>query len=96
MNRVHLTARLLEISAVRYSPSGLPVVEVLLEHESQIEEAGIQRNVALLLKSKAMGIMAEKLALQTMQTTLLFTGFLANGRNSKSIVFHIHSYQPVS
>ena len=96
MNRVHLTARLVEISPLRYSPSGLPVVEVLLEHESQIEEAGMQRNVVLLLKSKAMGILAEKLALQAMQTTSLFTGFLANGKNSKSIVFHIHSYQPVS
>ena len=93
MNRVHLTARIVEISAIRYSPAGLPVVEALIEHDSQIEEAGIQRNVVLLLRSKAMGILAEKLALIPLQTSLVFTGFLANGKNSKSIVFHIHSYQ---
>ncbi len=81
---------------MRYSPSGLPVVEVRLEHESQLEEAGIQRKVNLILKSKAVGILAEKLALQELNSTFLFTGFLASGRNSKSVIFHIHSYQSVS
>jgi primosomal replication protein N len=85
VNRVHLTARIVEITPIRYSPAGLPVVELLIEHESQIEEAGIQRNVVLLLKSKAMGILAENLALQILQTPFVFTGFLANGKNSKTI-----------
>lgn len=81
---------------MRYSPSGLPVVEVRLEHESQLEEAGVQRKVNLMLKSKAVGILAEKLALQELNNTFLFTGFLASGKNSKSVIFHIHSYQSVS
>ena len=81
---------------MRYSPSGLPVVEVRLEHESQLEEAGIQRKVNLILKSKAVGILAEKLALQELNNTFLFTGFLASGTNSNSVVVHIHSYQSVS
>jgi len=96
VNRVDLTARLVEISSMRYSPSGLPVVEVRLEHESQLEEAGIQRKVNLILKSKAVGILAEKLALQELNGIFLFTGFLASGTNSKSVIFHIHSYQSVS
>lgn len=81
---------------MRYSPSGLPVVEVRLEHESQLEEAGVQRKVNLMLKSKAVGILAEKLALQELNSTFVFTGFLASGKNSKSVIFHIHSYQSVS
>jgi hypothetical protein len=40
--------------------------------------------------------MAEKLALQELNSTFLFTGFLASGTNSKSVIFHIHSYQSVS
>ena len=81
---------------MRYSPSGLPVVEFRLEHDSQMEEAGVSRKVKLLLKSKAVGILAEKLALQELNTIFLFFGFLASGTNSKSVVFHIHSYQSVS
>ncbi|MSQ65143.1 MAG: primosomal replication protein N [Limnohabitans sp.] len=96
VNRVDLTARIVEISSMRYSPSGLPVVDVRLEHESQLEEAGVQRKVNLLLKSKAMGILAEKLSLQELNATFHFTGFLASSTNSKSVVFHIHSYQSVS
>ncbi|NDG14163.1 MAG: primosomal replication protein N [Betaproteobacteria bacterium] len=85
-----------EISPMRYTPSGLPVVECRLIHESDIEEAGIVRKVHLSLKSKAVGILAEKLIRQPLHTPLLFSGFLASGANSKSVIFHIHSYQTVS
>jgi len=81
---------------MRYSPSGLSVVEFRLEHESQMEEAGVLRKVKLFLKSKAVGILAEKLVLQELNTNYLFCGFLASSTNSKSVVFHIHSYQSVS
>lgn len=96
MNRVDLMAHVEEISPMRYTPSGLPVVECRLIHESDIEEAGIVRKVHLSLKSKAVGILAEKLIRQPLHTPLLFSGFLASGANSKSVIFHIHSYQTVS
>ena len=96
MNRVDLIAHVEEISPMRYTPSGLPVVECRLIHESDIEEAGIVRKVHLSLKSKAVGILAEKLIRQPLHTPLLFSGFLASGANSKSVIFHIHSYQTVS
>lgn len=96
MNRVELTASIVEISPIRYAPSGLPVVECRFEHESQLEEAGVLRTVKLLMKAKAVGILAEKMALQQLNIPLLFNGFLASGSNSKSVVFHIHSFQSVS
>jgi primosomal replication protein N len=96
VNRVDLMAHVEEISPMRYTPSGLPVVECRLIHESDIEEAGIVRKVHLSLKSKAVGILAEKLIRQPLYTPLLFSGFLASGANSKSVIFHIHSYQTVS
>ncbi|MBU6225919.1 MAG: primosomal replication protein N [Burkholderiales bacterium] len=96
MNRVDLIAHVEEISPLRYTPSGLPVVEFRLIHESETEEAGIVRKVRLNLKSIAVGILAEKLIRQPLHTSLLFSGFLASGKNSKSVIFHIHSYQTVS
>jgi len=74
VNRVDLIAHVEEISALRYSPSGLPVVECRLIHESEIEEAGIVRKVSLNLKSKAVGILAEKLIRQPLHTPFLFKG----------------------
>jgi primosomal replication protein N len=96
VNRVELTASIVEISSIRYAPSGLPVVECRLEHESQLEEAGVLRQVKLLMKAKAMGFLAEKMALQQLNSPLLFSGFLASGTHSKSVIFHIHSFQSVS
>jgi primosomal replication protein N len=96
VNRVDLMAHVEEISPMRYTPSGLPVVECRLIHESDIEEAGIVRKVHLSLKSKAVGILAEKLIRQPLNTSFLFTGFLASGTKSTSVIFHIHSYQTVS
>jgi primosomal replication protein N len=96
VNRVELIARIVEVSSMRYTPSGQPVVDIKLSHESQIEEAGIQRKVSLLMKSKAVGLLAEKLILLPLDSTFLFIGFLASGSNSKNLVFHIHSYQSVS
>jgi len=96
VNRFALTADIIEISPIRYTPSGLPVVECRLEHESQLEEAGVSRKVKLLLKAKAVGMLAERLAKLSMNQVLLFEGFLASGTHPKSVVFHIHSFKSVS
>jgi primosomal replication protein N len=96
VNRVDLTGRIVEVSTLRYSPSGLPVVELKLEHESTIEDTGIPRKIYLTLRSIAMGSVAESLIKLQIDSHWLFTGFLASAKNSKSIVFHIQSIQTVS
>ena len=96
MNRVDLTACIVEISTLRYSPSGLPVVDLKLAHESTLEDSGASRKISLMLRSMAMGHMAEKLIQLQMYTSWEFTGFLASAKNSKSIVFHIQNFQSVS
>ena len=93
MNRLEIVARIVEISTIRYSPAGLPVVDAQLEHESTVEEAGIQRKTHLLLKSIALGILAEKLTKLPVENSFKFSGFLASSQKSKSIVFHIQSIQ---
>jgi primosomal replication protein N len=95
VNCLVLSANIVEISTLRYSPSGLPVVDLKLEHDSNHVEAGITRKVNLMIRSIAMGDMAEVLIQQPIGSSWSFTGFLAVSKNSKSIVFHIQSFQTV-
>ncbi len=96
MNLVQLHGRIAQISDVRYSPFGLPLIDLLIEHESQLEEAGVQRKIQLRLKALAVGAQAEKILQLDLQTNLYFAGFLASSQQSKSVLFNIQSFHTVS
>ena len=96
MNRVVLTAAIAELSALRYTPAGLPALDLRLEHESQVEEAGQPRQVKASVKTVALGTLAERLARQALGSTWQFEGFLATPRNSKSVTFHLQDFQNCS
>ena len=89
MNQVRLTARIAEVSPLRYTPAGIPALNVVLEHESEIVEAGVTRQVKLTVRAVAFGALAETSAKAELCKLQMFTGFLINARTSKSIVFHI-------
>lgn len=63
-----------------------------LEHESQVLEAGHERQVKLGVRAVALGTVAERLEQQPIGTTWTFHGFLAAPRNSKGLVFHIQEF----
>lgn len=92
-NHVVLTACIAEIQALRYTPAGLPALDVRLDHESQQQEAGTARKVVATVKAVAFGALAERLARQAPGSSWKFQGFLATPRNSKSVVFHIQEIQ---
>jgi len=77
---------------MRYTPAGLPALNLRLEHESQVEEAGGQRTVKVVVKAVAFGTLAERLAKQAIGSVWKFSGFLANARQGKSLVFHIQDF----
>ena len=89
-----MTAALAEIKVLRYTPAGLPAVDVVLEHRSTQTEAGQPRQVNALLKAVAFGPLAERIARQGVGSNWVFQGFLATPRNSKSLVLHIQDIQP--
>lgn len=89
-----MTAALAEIKVLRYTPAGLPAVDVVLEHRSTQTEAGQPRQVNALLKAVAFGPLAERIARQAVGSNWVFQGFLATPRNSKSLVLHIQDIQP--
>ncbi len=94
MNQVVLSARIAEAQALRYTPAGLPALDLRLEHESEMSEAGGTRQVKVTLKAVAFGANAETLSRQSAASAWRFTGFLANPRNGKHPVLHIQEFQP--
>lgn len=96
MNHIVLNACIAEVSTLRYTPAGLPALDLRLEHESDIEEAGQQRQVKASVKTVAIGNLAERLVHQPLGSAWQFTGFLASPRNSKNVVLHIQNFQQIS
>ncbi len=93
MNQLVLSARIVEASALRYTPAGLPAIDLRLEHESEALEAGQPRQVKVAVKAVAFGTEAETLARQPIGAGFRFQGFLATPRNGKHPVLHIQSFQ---
>ena len=93
MNRTELNACIAEQAALRYTPAGLPALDLILEHASDIEEAGQMRKVQLKLRALAFGSLAERLVKQTVGSVWTFKGFLATPRQGKSVVLHIQEFQ---
>lgn len=92
-NQVVLSACIAEVNALRYTPAGLPAIDLRLEHESEMQEAGGKRQVKAALKAVAFGSMAERLSRQPVGSSWQFAGFLANPRNGKHPVLHIQEFQ---
>ena len=81
---------------MRYTPAGLPALDLRLEHESTVLEVGQPRQVKANIRSIAMGSVAERLAAQALGSPWRFSGFLASARNGKHLVFHIQDFQLIS
>ena len=93
MNQLVLSATIAEAKPLRYTPAGLPAIDLRLDHESEVEEAGSRRQVKMELKAVAFGAMAETLAKQAVGSGFRFSGFLAAPRGGKHPVLHIQIIQ---
>jgi len=93
VNQLVLTACVAELGKLRFTPAGLPAVDLRLEHESTITEAAQPRQVKAALKAVAFGTVAERLASQSMGSLWRFQGFLATPGNGKHPVLHIQDFQ---
>jgi primosomal replication protein N len=78
---------------LRFTPAGLPAIDLRLEHESTMTEAAQPRQVKAALKAVAFGAVAERLARQALGSLWRFQGFLATPRNGKHPVLHIQDFQ---
>ncbi|MFN4361817.1 MAG: primosomal replication protein N [Hylemonella sp.] len=94
-NQLVLTATIVELGAPRYTPAGLPALDLRLEHESLLQEAGQDRQVKASVKAVAFGALAERMARQAIGSSWRFQGFVATPRNGKTLVFHIQEFSQI-
>jgi primosomal replication protein N len=89
MNRLVLSARLEERGTLRYTPAGLPALDLSLSHESELSHEGQVRKVVVQIKALVIGDKARQVTELSLGTEALFAGFLAATRNGRGLVFHI-------
>ena len=89
MNRLVLSVQLAERGVLRYTPAGVPALDLGLHHESQVVEAGQPRRVSMDLRALALGDIVQRLNAMPLGTAFDATGFLTTHRNGRGLVFHI-------
>jgi primosomal replication protein N len=94
LNRLGLTAALVEREAIRYTPAGVPIVGLKLSHQSVQREAGADRTVELEISAIAADQLALRVDRVALGTELKLEGFLApRRRNVKALVLHITDFE---
>ena len=83
LNRLVLSAQLVERGALRYTPAGLPALDLRLQYAGAATEDGQARQVSLEIKAVALGQITSALAALALGSTGIFAGFLANARNGR-------------
>ena len=91
-NQLLLSASVVALDALRYTPAGLPALNVRLEHKSSVMEAGQTRAIKAAIKAVAFGAVAERLAKQAVGSSWCFSGFLTTPLNGKQVVFHLQDF----
>ncbi|MGI9135013.1 MAG: primosomal replication protein N [Rhodoferax sp.] len=91
-NSLDLSASIAAVESLRYTPAGLPALGLQLEHASELQEAGVTRQVKVSIKAVAFGTLAERLAKQVIGSVWRFRGFLASTQQRKAVVFHIQDF----
>lgn len=89
MNRLLLTARLVEKAALRFTPAGLPALDAVLQHASELSEDGMPRQVSVEMRAVAIGSVTQQLVGMALGDLALFGGFVAQARNGRGLLFHI-------
>ena len=88
-----MTARIVERGALRFTPAGLPALDVSLRHESEIRQPGSVRKLSFEIRGRAIGPVSDLLEKAELGVEHDFQGFLGSQRNGRGIVFHIQSIE---
>lgn len=86
-----MTAAIVERGALRFTPAGLPALDVSLRHESEIPQPGVARKVSVEIRARAIGSVTESLLAAELGVEHEFDGFVGSQRNGRGIVFHIQT-----
>ncbi|WP_051243002.1 primosomal replication protein N [Azohydromonas australica] len=89
VNRLVLSAQLVERGALRYTPAGVPAFDLGLKHESQVLEDGLPRRVSLEIRAVAIGEVTRRVGALELGNSGEFAGFLSAGRSGRGLLFHV-------
>ena len=89
MNRLILAAELVERGATRYTPAGLPALDLSLKHESEVMEDKQPRKLTMTMRAVAIGEITRSVAALPLGQVATWAGFLAPSRNARGLVFHV-------
>lgn len=86
---------LLERQPIRHTPAGLPIIEVVIVHQSEQNEAGQLRRVECEVQVIALGQPAEAFSRIEAGEKVAIRGFLAakNLRRRQDLVLHIEEFE---
>ena len=95
-NEVVIDGRLLKRSALRYTPAGIPVVDLVLGHSSNQIEAGGRREARCEITAVAIGELAVRLSAAKINQPLQISGFLAqHSIGNRRLVLHAVDAEPI-
>ncbi len=89
MNRLVLSAQLVERAALRWTPAGLPALDLVLKHESQTVQDGQPRKVSVEIRARVIGALTQAVATLELGSEHGFAGFLGSQRNGRGVIFHV-------
>ncbi|MBB1161273.1 primosomal replication protein N [Aquariibacter albus] len=96
MNRVVLTGSLAERGILRYTPAGLPALDLRLTHASEVVEAGAVRKIAFEIRALALGELAGQAAQLAVGEAIQVEGFLGPAFRGAGVRLHVTGFQPMS
>jgi primosomal replication protein N len=89
VNRLLLSAALAQRSALRYTPAGLPALDLSLAHASEVSEDGQPRKVSFEIRAVAIGAVTDPIRSLALGQQAVWSGFLGAARNGRGLLFHI-------
>ena len=79
---------------LRFTPAGLPVVTLTLDHRSTQVEAMVPRQVQATIDAVALGMLAQCMDGVQIGQSVRVSGFLANrSRRSTRVVLHVNEFE---
>jgi primosomal replication protein N len=96
-NRLTLDGVVRSREALRYTPAGIPVLELTLAHASTQTEAGSERRVECEIAAVAFAEVAQRLDGVAEGARVVCEGFLARRyRTGISVALHVATFEPVN
>jgi primosomal replication protein N len=96
VNQLHLTAQILQLGQLRFTPAGLMALDCSLKAESTVIEAGKPRQVSLEIKAVTVGEGVKSLQALGVGGVAVFRGFLTHQRNGRGFIAHVTAIEPAA